>query len=294
VNKKSSTKNSPVDHVEDWRKAFEKCRAASPSNEIIEEPEVCQLPLWPDPQRAAPNALLRSALFGVVRRGMRRFINSETLATWKGSSIRFKGEQLDQYDLDVWLQALHIARQQDLSSIHGIQFTARGFLKAMGRKYSGDAARVLFKSFERMVACAVTIHVGDVKYVGSLIDNFAQHEPSERYILHLNPKLKALFDTGNTRMDWVTRLALPMDLARWLHGYVLSQRATEKNPHRIGISTLRSLSGSPGTDLFNFRPKLRRAMASLAEARVVRAWRFTEGDALEFIRLSPLLEKEEC
>jgi hypothetical protein len=210
------------------------------------------------------------------------------LEAWKGSSIRFKGEQLDQYDLDVWLQALHMARQQDLSGANGTRFTARSFLRAMGRRYSGKAARMLFKSLERMVACAVTIKVGDVRYVGSLVESFVQHEPSERYVLRLNPHLSALFGTGNTRMDWTTRLALSMDLARWMHGYVLSHQATAKAPHRIAVATLRDLSGSGTAALRNFRLKLRQAMNALAQMQVVAVWRLTDGDALEFVRFGTL------
>jgi hypothetical protein len=143
---------------------------------------------------------------------------------------------------------------------------------------------MLFKSLERMVACAVTIKVGDVRYVGSLVESFAQHEPSERYVLRLNPHLSALFGTGNTRMDWATRLALSMDLARWMHGYVLSHQATAKAPHRIGVSSLRDLSGSTAAALKKFREHLRRAMALLAESRVVTSWRIRESDVLEFVR----------
>lgn len=261
-------------------------RVSAVADGCEQEATIAQLPLWPEPQRVAPNAILRSALFGVVRRGKRRFVEGETLlvSAWSGSSIRFMGQQLGQYDLDVWLQALHIARQQDLGDANGIRFTARSFLKAMGRKYSGDAAHVLFRSFERMVACAVTIRVGKVRYMGSLVESLVQHEPTQLYVLRLNPKLRALFGTGNTRMDWATRLALPTDLSRWMHGYVLSHRATKASPHRIGVATLRDLSGSTAAALWKFREHLRRAMTLLAEVRAVTIWRITKGDALEFVR----------
>ena len=40
---------------------------------------VVQLPLWPEPVRAVPNGFLRSALFGAIARGKRRYIDGEQL-----------------------------------------------------------------------------------------------------------------------------------------------------------------------------------------------------------------------
>ncbi len=37
--------------------------------------EQVHLPLWPDDQRAVPNGILRSALFGAIRPGKRRYID---------------------------------------------------------------------------------------------------------------------------------------------------------------------------------------------------------------------------
>ena len=62
---------------------------------------VVQLPLWPEPVRAVPNGFLRSALFGAIARGKRRYIDGEQLAALDGVEIRYKGQRLDQGDLDV-------------------------------------------------------------------------------------------------------------------------------------------------------------------------------------------------
>ncbi|HEY9758747.1 MAG TPA: plasmid replication initiator TrfA [Oculatellaceae cyanobacterium] len=253
------------------------------SGEANQAAPIIQLPLWPEPARAAPSAILRSALFGVVRRGRRKSMKREALASWKTVVLEYTGEQLDQYDLNVWMQAIHLARLQSLSDANGVSFTSRGFLKAMKRTYSGAAAKALHDSIHRMVACAVTIRVGDCEYMGNLIHSCAHHEESGRYVLHLNPKLRDLFDSGYTRLDWETRLTLTTDFSRWLHGYVQSQRATACEPHRIAVITLKELSGSE-TDPRDFRRKLRLAMESLKRKRVVSRWRITDNDALEFVR----------
>lgn len=290
---------------EEWQSKLQKCRemgkAANDSKEVQRaallsngQESAVQLPACPESQRIAPNAILRSALFGVVKRGKRRFVEGKTpllVSAWSGSSIKYFGQQLDQYDLDVWLQTLHLAREQDLSDSNEVIFTARRFLKGMGRKYSGYAADTLFRSLRRMVGCAITVDIGNVMYMGSLIEEFEQDKATQTYVLRLNPKLQDLFDTGSTRMDWITRQALPADLARWMHGYVLSHKATQSAPHRIDIDSLRGLSGASATNLRTFRQPLRRAMRHLAELEIVTTWRVTKGDALEFVRADPSLKE---
>ena len=61
---------------------------------------VVQLPLWPEPVRAVPNGFLRSALFGAIRKGRRRYLKAEQLAALDGIEIRYTGQRLDQGDLD--------------------------------------------------------------------------------------------------------------------------------------------------------------------------------------------------
>lgn len=244
------------------------------------------VPECPESMRIIPSTLLRSALFGIMRRGSgRKYIDGETLTAWKGASIRYKGQQLDQYDLDVWLQVLYIVRQQSFN-VARAEFTARSFLKTIGRKVSGAAVNILFKSLERMVACAVTVELNGRSYTGSLIENFVRDKQSDLYVVHINPDLCRLFDAGHTRLHWETRLALPTDLSRWLHGYVLSHQATLNAPHRIAVKTLYALTGSSAAALKSFRQILRQSMTSLEQANVVWKWRITEGDALEFVRPS--------
>lgn len=275
----------PLNPRNDWDKYLTPTAVAAmdAAEASVVAHEGIQLPECPETMRIIPSALLRSALFGIVRRGGRRHINGETLTSWKGASIRYKGEQLDQYDLDVWLQVLHIVRAQsfDVAKAH---FTARGFLKAMGRKISGAAAKVLFESLERMVACAVTVTLNGRSFTGSLVEEI--YRDGEKYVVRLNPKLCRLFDAGHTRLSWDTRLALPTDLSRWLHGYVLSHQATLTSPHRIAVGRICALTGSSASTLRKFRQTLKQAMAALDAANVVWRWRITESDALEFVRPS--------
>jgi len=54
------------------------------------------------------NGILRSALFGAIRKERRRYIDDEFIASVDGVEIRYKGQTLDQYDLSVWETVLHI------------------------------------------------------------------------------------------------------------------------------------------------------------------------------------------
>ena len=90
-----------------------------------------QLPLWPEPVRTAPNSFLRSALFAAIQGKGRRYMKKELLAAQKGVSVHFTGMQLDQSDLDVWEQAIHIARNHPLGNV--CHFRGNAFLKSIGR-----------------------------------------------------------------------------------------------------------------------------------------------------------------
>ena len=64
-------------------------------------------------------------------RGRRRALEREILATWAGVVIRYTGWRLDQADLDVWLSALHLAREHPLGEPVSVRINA--VLRAMGR-----------------------------------------------------------------------------------------------------------------------------------------------------------------
>jgi hypothetical protein len=85
--------------------------AARPPAKLI------QLPLWPEPVRGAPNSFLRSALFAAIQGKTRTRLKKQLLGSLQGVSVRYTGEQLDQSDLDVWEQAVHLARRHPLGNV---------------------------------------------------------------------------------------------------------------------------------------------------------------------------------
>ncbi len=184
-----------------------------------------QLPLWPDPTRGLPNGVLRSALFGAIKRGKRRYLEREPIASLKSISIIYTGPRLNQSDLDVWAGALHLARLGKLGN--RIEFGEKGFLRLIGRggprgDNIGKGDREwLRKVLARLKATAVEVIQGPYSYTGSLIDEYFRDSSSNRYVMILNPRMRALFNSNShTWLDWSIRHALiGYPLAQWLHGF---------------------------------------------------------------------------
>ena len=259
-------------------------RPRAPASETTAKPaKVVRLPLWPAELRTCPSCVLRSALFGVVQRGRRKALEGEILATWEGVTIRYTGWRLDQADLDVWLAALHLAREHNLGV--RVPVTVNEMLRTMGRPTAGSSHEWFKSAIRRLTACAVEITAGCKTFGGPLIEGFERDEVTGEHVLYLSPRLAALFeDDDYTRIVWEIRLDLGMDLAKWLHGYIASHQATPRNPHRLGLERLRTLCGSETDELWKFRQQVREAMQELRAAGVVTAWRITPGDALEVVR----------
>jgi hypothetical protein len=245
--------------------------------------KVVRLPIWPAELRTCPSCVLRSALFGVVQRGRRSYLERQIIAAWANTTIRYTGMRLDQADLDVWLAALHITRESGLGA--PVRTSIGAMLKAMGRTQDGRAYEDFNNTIVRLTGCVVEITANRKTYGGSLIESFERDEDTGRYVLYLNPRLVVLFeDEAFALIDWEQRHGLRRDLSKWLHGYILSHRATPREPHRIGLEKLRDLCGSETGELKKFRQQIREAMAELQEASIVTRWKITSGDALEFVR----------
>jgi predicted transcriptional regulator len=259
-------------------------RQRKPTPKPTQKPaKIVRLPLWPAELRTCPSCVLRSALFGVVQRGRRKALEGEILATWEGVTIRYTGWRLDQADLDVWLAALHLAREHHLGV--RVSVTINEMLRTMGRPTDGRSHDWFKSAIRRLTACAVEITRQRRTYWGSLIEKGCRDEATGEFVIVLNPELAMLFeDDDYTRIEWEIRRSLGMDLAKWLHGYIASHRATAQNPHRIGLERLRVLCGSDYERLRDFRDDVRKAMDQLQAAGVVTTWRITPGDALEVVR----------
>jgi hypothetical protein len=105
-------------------------------------------PDCPDDRRAAPNDMLRSSLFGAIKRGPRRFLRDHELPAPSGWKLYYTGERLDQIDLDIWLEVMHRCR----STVPGseVRFTLRSILRALGHGDGASAYKFLEKRLKGM------------------------------------------------------------------------------------------------------------------------------------------------
>jgi hypothetical protein len=255
--------NDIVARVEDIAKrAKQKKSKCDPLPVHHQAKNVVQLPLWPEPVRAVPNGFLRSALFGAIAKGRRRYINGEDLAAVDGVSIRYKGERLDQGDLDVWESVLHAVRIQELGS--QCRVTSYALLKLMGKTDTGKNRTTLHNRIERLVANAVTVKQGRYTYIGGLIRFAAKDEETQEWVIELDEKLRPLFVGDQfTQIEWAVRHELNgQQLAQWLHGFY----ATHAKPFPMKVETLLNLSGGENADPYSGRQKLRKALDAVAEA----------------------------
>lgn len=221
-----------------------------------------QLPPWPEPVRAVPNGFLRSALFGAIKKGARRYLKAELVAAVDGIEIRYTGERLDQGDLDVWESVLHAVRLQELGS--QCRVTSYALLKLMGLTDTGKNRATLHTRITRLVANALEVKHGRYSYMGSLIAGAAKDEETQEWVIELNPKLRPLFAADQfTQVEWGVRHALSgKPLAQWLHGFY----ATHAKPYPIKVETLLKLAGSENENPRSAWQTLRKNLDAVNEA----------------------------
>jgi hypothetical protein len=128
---------------------------------------VIQLPIWPEPRRGTPNSFIRSALFSAIQSKDRVFMKEVVVASQKGITVKYTGEQLNQEDLTLWETLVHLSKDDPLGN--KCVFTAHKILKAMNISPGGDQHKQLHSAIIRLTACAVEITHEDKTYFGSLI-----------------------------------------------------------------------------------------------------------------------------
>lgn len=92
-------------------------------------------PDWPDDRRGAPKQIIRSAVFGVVRRGRRQRVVDMPVASAQGTTMTITGWRLDQHDCDVWFDVMHLARATKPGT--QIRFSLHSMLKRLGLRTDG-------------------------------------------------------------------------------------------------------------------------------------------------------------
>lgn len=242
--------------------------------------EVIRLPTWADAVRGVPNMALRSALFGAIRRGPRRYLQREPVAAIDGLQISYTGPRLDQGDLDVWESLLHLVRHQPMGE--PCRVTAYALLKLMGKTDTGKNRDVLHTRITRLRATAVEIKSGRLTYIGGLIDEAYKDETArQEWVIVLNPKMRPLFAVDQfTQVEWSVRQVLAgHQLAQWLHGFY----ASHADPYPMKVETLYRLCGSEMGQIKHFRAELREALDAVQAAGGIVSWTIDVDDLVHVV-----------
>jgi len=241
--------------------------------------KVIQLPLFHKEAPAAPNAVLRSALFPAIHSKDRRFLNNELIASVDGIEVKYKGEQLNQDDLEVLLAVEDLAREQPDTLT--CQTSERGLLKLLGRVSGQTNEKALNENLVRLEQ-PVTVKLGRFSYSGGFVQHVYKDDVTKRYVIQLNPRLGALLRSGWTALDIDTRRQLAgKPLALWLQAFY----ATHDKPFPYKVETLRELSGSRTGQLFHFRANLKKALTDWQATGDIQGWKIDpETDLLHIIK----------
>lgn len=248
-----------------------------------EQTEAIQLPLWPEAKRGTPNSFIRSALFSAIQSKDRSFIKAALLASQEGITVKFTGEQLNQEDLTLWENLVHLGKGHPLGNI--CSFTAHGILKALDLNTGGTEHRRLHEGITRLQACSVQITHEGKTYFGPLIKSGIKDELTAHYTVELNRELIRLYgETQWTAIDWQQRRELRRKpLAQALHAYYSSHR----QPFPVTLTFLQKITGSRNQQKAGFKVKLRAALEELVAIGFLTAYSL-DGDRVTVQRLVAL------
>ncbi len=118
---------------------------------------------------------------------------------------------------------------------------------------------------------------------------FVRDEETQRFVVMLDPKMMALYESGYSQIYWPHRRALKTNnLAKWLHGFYSSHA----NPFPYKVETLHKLCGSKQADLRGFRRMVRTALAMLADIQAIAGWEITKDDLVKVANIPTLSQTQ--
>lgn len=245
-----------------------------------EEKMLLPFPNWPDDRRAAPNDMLRSSLFGVVKRGRRMMLNDFELSAPPGWKLFYTGMRLDQIDLDIWLEIMHKCR----TIIPGaeVHFTMRSVLRALGHCDGASAYAFLEKRLKSMTFGGFSFKSEDGKHygaTGTLFRKFYISESTGEGVVKTNEDLRIIYD-NITYLNFADRLALGSQLSKWLHAVISSH--VQWMPTKV--ETLMKQSGASYAELRWFRADLRTALDDLKNRQLIRSWSINTADLVHIAK----------
>lgn len=245
-----------------------------------------QLPLWPEPVRCCPNEVVRSALFNVKNRNVKRqYLKNVSVAIIGAGLVKYTGPELRMDDRTVWLELIHRARGKKLYAMksdndpHCLKFSPYSFFKAIGWTANGRNYKRLEDIIIGLISTAVTIetfllgpdktHERDIVAVSLIRKLKARQKRSKNndyWQIWFEPEIIDLFDEQYLSSLNPKQYLKLTPLAQWLHGYYSSHStpyAVRVETIMIGCGVLCELETPSNAKLRNFRKSLYRSFAEL-------------------------------
>ena len=259
-----------------WLKEKTDAIASNSEQKAAETPRALFLPGSDEFMRAMPNHIARSSLFAPVARGRKKMHKDTVLQSRGDAVIKFWGEQLDEAQADVWMQALKEAQRLPLGT--PVVINRAEFLQAIGRQAGNYQYKWLHRAMEALAFAMLVIQVtkenGKPKLsIGKtsalhMIDSFDYDEDAQAYLLRIDPRWVMMF--GNREyalIDWNKRMQISQgqDMAKTLQRLV----ATSNNlVQHYALDWLQSKMEYGGR-LRDFRDALNRACDELERLEIV-------------------------
>jgi hypothetical protein len=199
-----------------------------------------QLTFWFEDKRGVPNEIVRSALFSAKNRNVPRMnFKHELMAVIGDGELIYTGEELRQDDETVWLQLIHLARENGLAT--PFEFTPKKFCEEISWSVNGQSYTHLEECMTRLQATSLKItskRLGNAVSL-SMLPGFKakriKNGEGGLWTVRMHDELVFLFaEYQHTRVDWQCRITLSEGVATWLHAYYASHRV----PYDVTIDTL--------------------------------------------------------
>ena len=251
-------------------------RAKQEQKTTPEEPkgQLILFPQWADTRRATASAIFRSALFPALGRGKRQYLKNKKIFSTRGVDVFFTGEQFDQSDLDVYLEILHLLKDQPSGT--NCTFTAYGLLKTIGRSTGNKDHQWLHSVLIRLTACAVDMTDHKKRYFGSLLEGGIKDEITKHYAIRVNPGFAELFKRSWSSLEHEQRRRLKGNpTAQALHAYYSTHAAA--GPH--DFTTLAGIAGLHNSNRRDIKARIIKAHDLMKETGFLKGYEVT-GDTI--------------
>ena len=240
------------------------------------------LDLWPDDVAGLPSELTRTALFGLPRKGRRKFRKNELIFSAGDIQVRYYGHQLDQGDLEVWLLLLMVAQGQDEDQL--LRMRLAPMLRTLKRNDKGNSRKGLISSLERLAISAfhiVYVRNGhERRGVFHFLEGVAIDTETKEVVTQVGKQLHKLYSAGFTSlMDFDRHVTLPSNMAKAIHKYAVGQKRGAN--HYVHLYQLQRLLGYEG-EMKRFKPALLKGLDQLEFEGILESPRITQDNVVRW------------